>query len=68
MLFKCVWGASDERPGSDERSKSLVLCVNGGDMKQTNFKADKNLAQIYGAAISFHDQLCRGVKLANRNA
>lgn len=30
-----------------------MLCVNGGDMKQTNFKANKTLAQIYGAAISF---------------
>lgn len=40
MCVLCVWGASDERPSSDEGSESRVLCVNGGDVTQTNFTAD----------------------------
>lgn len=40
-------GASDDRG-----------MVNGSNTKQANLKANKNLAQIYRAAISFHDQLC----------
>lgn len=58
-LLKCVCpGASDERSCLDDGSESLVMCANGGNRKQANFKANKNLAQIYGAVISFHDQLC----------
>lgn len=42
---------------SDDRREPDAV-VNGSNMKQANFKANKNLAQIYRAAISFHDQLC----------
>lgn len=59
VSLKCVCGgASDERPRLDAWSEGLVVCVNGGNTKQANFKANKNLAQTYSAAISSHDQLC----------
>lgn len=61
-------GSLNERPGLDDGRESPVTHVNGDDMKQAHFKANKNLARIYCAAISFLDQLCCGVKLADRNA
>ena len=51
----CCSNVCVEAP-DDRREPGAV--VNGSNMKQANFKANKNLAQIYRAAISFHDQLC----------